>query len=103
MYGLARQLWESASSDYKNMSIIISLINAVFNAASLAIIVYVFLGYFVQPYNPIRQALSRFFEPIFIKVRKIVPPIGMIDLSPLILLIALQILQTMVISIFRLF
>lgn len=85
------------------MSIIITLINAVFYVATLAIIVYVFLGYFVQPYNPIRQALGRFLEPVFFKIRKIVPSIGMLDLSPLILLIALQILQTILVSIFRLF
>ena len=52
---------------------------------------------FVQQLN---AALARLTEPALSRIRKILPPIGGIDLSPLILVIALQFLQRVVVYYF---
>jgi len=52
---------------------------------------------FVQQLN---AALARLTEPALSRIRKILPPIGGLDLSPLILVIALQFLQRVVVYYF---
>lgn len=56
-----------------------------------AILLYAILS-FVSPgtYNPLSSILASICEPVLRPVRRLIPPIGGIDLSPLFLLIALQ-------------
>lgn len=56
-----------------------------------AILIYAILS-FVSPgtYNPLSSVLASICEPVLRPVRKIIPPIGGLDLSPLFVLIGLQ-------------
>jgi YggT family protein len=56
-----------------------------------AILIYAILS-FVSPgtYNPLSSVLASICEPVLRPVRRVIPPIGGIDLSPLFLLIGLQ-------------
>ncbi|WP_198305769.1 YggT family protein [Arcobacter vandammei] len=48
-----------------------------------------------DPYNPIVQMLYRLTEPVYAKIRKIIPTtFGGMDLAPLILIFALIFLET---------
>lgn len=58
------------------------------------------LSYFVSPYHPVRQALDRIVGPLLAPIRRVVPPLGMIDFSPLILIIAIEVLSRMLFSLF---
>jgi len=58
------------------------------------------LSYFVSPYHPVRQALDRIVEPLLAPIRRVVPPAGMIDFSPLILIIAIEVLSRILFSLF---
>ena len=42
------------------------------------------------------RALDALTEPVFRQIRRIIPPLGGLDLSPLIVIIALQALKTLV-------
>ena len=42
------------------------------------------------------QALDAITEPVFRQIRRVIPPIGGLDLSPLIVLIALQFLSYLI-------
>lgn len=55
------------------------------------LIIYAILSW-VQPHSPIAPILARLSEPVLRPLRKIVPLIGGVDLSPLVALIILQIL-----------
>ncbi len=44
-------------------------------------------------YNPIVQFLYQVTEPVLEPARKLIPPIGMIDVSPIVVFIVLGILQ----------
>jgi YggT family protein len=44
-------------------------------------------------YNPAAQILGRLVEPLLAPIRRVVPPLGGLDLSALFLMIALQALQ----------
>jgi YggT family protein len=56
------------------------------------IIAHVVLSYFMQPYHPIRVAIDRLVLPLLNPIRRVVPLIGMIDISPMILIILVQLI-----------
>jgi YggT family protein len=63
---------------------------------SFIVLVDVIISYFTNPYQPIRAFLDRLVEPMLDPIRKIVPPMGGFDFSPVVLLILLQILEAVV-------
>ncbi len=74
------------------ISVFIYLINVAVQIISLLVIVHVVLSYFMSPFHPVRQLIDRLVEPMLSPIRRIVPSVGMLDLSPLILLILVQVL-----------
>lgn len=81
------------------ISIVASIINTVANLFILVVIVDSILTYFVSPDNPVRNALDRVVAPFLAPIRRIVPPLGMFDLSPLILIILVEILSSILIRV----
>lgn len=75
------------------MILIVSIISRVIQILVLVIIVQAFMTFFLSPYHPIRQFFDRLVEPMLAPIRRIIPPLGMVDLSPLILIILLQVLN----------
>jgi YggT family protein len=57
------------------------------------VIISVLLSYFMDPYHPVRQALDNLVRPLLDPIRRIVPPVGMLDFSPLVLIILIQIVS----------
>ncbi len=78
---------------------LISIVNFVARILTLVVIIDVVLSYFMPPYQPIRQWLDRIVEPMIRPIRRVVPPIGMVDLSPLVLLILIQVIATVLVQI----
>jgi YggT family protein len=64
----------------------------------LLVVVSVILSYFMDPYHPIRRSIDSVVEPMLAPIRRVVPLIGMLDLSPLILIILLQLLSNLLVS-----
>ena len=67
------------------IDLLILLINVLAQLLILLLIVSVVLSYFMSPYHPIRTAVDRIIEPLLMPVRRVVPLIGMIDISPIVL------------------
>jgi YggT family protein len=70
---------------------LIIFINALQQILILLVIVSVILSYFMDPYHPIRRGVDRIVEPLLSPIRRIVPLVGMLDFSPLVLIILIQI------------
>ena len=51
-----------------------------------------------DPYNPIVQFLYKATEPLLYKIRKLLPNMGGIDISPIIALVAIMFLQRFLVS-----
>jgi YggT family protein len=85
------------------MNIVIAIVNATVRVLSLTVFISSLLSYFMDPYHPIRQMLGRVVEPLLTPIRKLVPPMGGVDWSPLILIIALQVLGSILVTILRSF
>lgn len=75
------------------IGLLISLVNYISLGLSLLLIAYVVLSYFMDPFHPIRVTINRVVEPVLNPIRRILPQTGMVDFSPLVAIIILQILE----------
>ena len=67
------------------------LINLTLWFYTVSIFVYVLMSWFTQAgYSPISRMLAELNEPLLGPVRRLLPPIGGLDLSPLLVLILIQ-------------
>ncbi|NMB54921.1 MAG: YggT family protein [Leptolinea sp.] len=69
-----------------------------FRVLSFIVIIDVLLSYFMSPYHPIRSFLDRIVEPLLNPIRRVVPAIAGLDFSPVVLIIVLQILESVTAS-----
>jgi YggT family protein len=76
---------------------VISIASDVF---SILLIAYILLGYFMSPYHPVRMTLGRFIEPLLTPIRRLMPNTGMIDFSPLVLMLLIQLVEFVLIRLF---
>ncbi len=80
-------------------SFLATFIDTFFFALNLAILARVLLSWVqVDPYNPLVQLLFQVTEPILEPFRRVIPPIGMIDISPVVAIVVLQIVQQVLLS-----
>lgn len=79
------------------IDILILFINAISQLLVLLVIVSIILSYFMDPYHPIRRAIDSVVEPMLAPIRRIVPLVGMLDFSPLVLIILIQLLSNILI------
>jgi YggT family protein len=77
------------------MDIVALIIHRIFQLIILILIVQAILSFFMSPFDPIRRTLDRFVNPMLAPIRRFVHPVGNLDFSPLILIILLQILDTL--------
>jgi YggT family protein len=68
-------------------------IHTLANLAFILIIAKVFLSYFMNPYHPVRKFIDRIVNPVLAPIQKIVPLVGNIDFSPIILLLLIQLVE----------
>ena len=85
------------------MGFVVTFLDLLFTILGFAIIARALLSWIqIDPYNPIIQLLYQITEPILAPLRRYIPPIGgMMDITPIVALIILQILQAIVDSAFR--
>jgi len=83
------------------MSLLITIINATVFILTILVFVYSLLGYFLDPYHPVRRAIGQIVEPMLAPIRRMMPSTGGFDLSPLVLIILLQVVETILVAIIR--
>ncbi len=81
------------------ISILINIIQTLSTVLLLAVLASVLLSYFLPPYNNVRVFLDRIVNPLLIPIRRVVPPLGMIDFSPIVLIILIQVVEWVLISV----
>jgi YggT family protein len=74
------------------IGLLIQLIGAVQFILVLLVLVSVILSYFMDPYHPVRRFLDSIVEPMLAPIRRIVPLVGMLDFSPLVLILLIQLI-----------
>ena len=78
---------------------LITLIQVTANILTIIILIDVILSFFLNPFHPLRQTLDTIVEPMLAPIRQIMPQTGMLDFSPLILLVLIQLLESVLVQI----
>lgn len=82
------------------MHFLLNLISVAFEVVYLFVLVHVVLSWFrVDRNNKIIQLIDQVVDPMLKIVRRKMPKTGMIDLSPLVLLLGLHIMKVVVFEI----
>lgn len=79
------------------MVVVAQLLSTIIQVFTWVVLIHVLLSWFLPPDNALRLSLSRIVEPFLQPIRDLIPPLGMFDFSPVILLIVLQLLGQLVI------
>ena len=78
---------------------LVNFVNILFEVLSLAVLARVVLSWFrVDPQNRLLQILFQVTEPVLAPIRRIIPPVGMIDITPIVALLILQVAQRIVVT-----
>ncbi|WP_313798746.1 YggT family protein [Cytobacillus sp.] len=73
------------------MGLLFNIIATIINYYSWALIIYILLSWFPGAReSAIGQFLARICEPYLEPFRKIIPPLGMIDISPIVAILVLK-------------
>ena len=80
------------------IDILIRIINFVASLFILLVILDVALSYFMDPYHPVRRAIDRVVSPLLNPIRRVVPLIGMFDISPLVLILLVSVVQSALVN-----
>lgn len=81
------------------MDFLVLFINMIAQILSLLVIVHVLLSYFLSPYHPVRKTIDDLIEPLLAPIRRIVPPAGMLDFSPMVLILVVQLVARLLVGI----
>ena len=78
---------------------IANFISLLFQILGLAIFLRAIISWFrLAPDNPIQVILVQITEPILAPLRRVVPSLGMIDITPWVAIILLQFLGQLIVS-----
>ena len=81
------------------MSWLYAFVSVLFYALNLAILIRVILSWVnANPYSPLVSFIHQITDPILEPLRRVVPPIGMIDVTPLLAMILLSLLQQVLLT-----
>jgi len=77
---------------------LITIISIVSQMLVLLVFISVILSYFMDPYHPIRRGVDNIVQPMLAPIRRVVPTVGMLDFSPLVLILLIQLVKSLLIS-----
>ncbi len=76
---------------------LINFFDLLFTLLTFAIIARALVSWIaIDPYHPIVVFLNQITEPILAPLRRFIPPIGMMDITPIVAIFLLQILSLLV-------
>ncbi|WP_404409038.1 YggT family protein [Jeotgalibacillus malaysiensis] len=77
------------------LGLVFSVLDTLLTFFSFALIIYILLSWFPNAReSSFGQILAKICEPYLEPFRKIIPPLGMIDISPLVAIIALNLARS---------
>ncbi len=80
------------------MVLLFNVVNLLFQILSILVLIRVLLSWIrPDPYNPIVRTLIQITDPILLPFQRLIPPIGGMDFSPIIALIALELVRNLVV------
>ena len=84
------------------MFIVAQIVSWIFTLYRLAIIARVLFSY-IQPstYNPFVRFIVAITEPLLAPLRRVIPPVAMFDISPIVAFIILFVVESVIVALLR--
>jgi YggT family protein len=82
-----------------SVTVLVQLIGLMANLLTILIFIWVILSWIMPPYNPVREALDRIVEPMLTPIRRVIPMAGMMDFSPMILMILIELIARVLVNV----
>jgi YggT family protein len=80
------------------MSAVVIIIRTLAQILSVLIVADALLSFALPPTHTVREALGKILSPLYAPIRRILPSAGGFDFSPLILLILIQVIETLMVN-----
>ena len=80
------------------MGYVIDAISLISRGLTLVIFADIIVSYFMSPYHSVRRTLDSIVQPMLAPIRRIMPPTGMVDFSPLVLIFAIWLVERILIN-----
>jgi len=80
------------------MIILINIILVLRSLLELLVIISVILSYVMDRFHPVRRWVDSIVEPMLMPIRRVIPLVGMMDFSPLVLLILIRVISNLIIK-----
>ncbi len=80
------------------MSNLAQVVNALSQALVLIVFLSAILSFFMDPYHPVRRGVDNLVRPLLDPIRRIIPPVGGLDFSPLVLILLIQFIARIIIG-----
>lgn len=80
------------------MGLLIQIVQIAGSVYTWLIIIGIVMSYFVSPYHPIRRTIDGLINPLLNPIRRVVPPLGGFDFSPIVLVLLVRVVETLLIS-----
>jgi YggT family protein len=81
------------------VALLVQIISTLSQVITLLVIAHIVLSYFMDPYHPVRQAIDGIVLPLLTPIRRLMPSTGMLDFSPMVLIILVQLVARLLIGI----
>lgn len=73
------------------MSFFLTFLRLLVQVLTFAVFIRAILSWFpISPYNPLVTVLHNITEPLLAPLRRVLPKVGMLDISPLVAILLLQ-------------
>lgn len=83
------------------MTSLANAIEIIIRAFTLIILADVLVGYFMDAMHPVRQFLDSIVQPFLAPIRKLLPPTGGLDFSPLVLFFLVELVGQVLVGFIR--
>lgn len=80
------------------MNFWVRTVDLIVNLLSILLVIDILMHYFLPIDQPVRRFLDALFEPMLAPIRRILPPVGMFDFSPVVLLLLFQLIGGLLIQ-----
>lgn len=80
------------------MIIFVTILQRLIWIYTLIVLAKVLVSYFLPPYQPVRRFLDRVVEPALVPIRRLLPQTGVVDFSPVVLILALQLIGMLLVG-----
>ncbi|MHB8171830.1 MAG: YggT family protein [Thermincolia bacterium] len=81
------------------MTELIGVINIFFEIIWWLVIARILLSWFPNPpHNQLVKLIYQATDPILVPFQRLIPPIGMVDISPMVALLAIQLVRSLVVN-----